>query len=135
MVEFLASAVFLVVTIAWTVQLIVMIYTWVVMAAAAKEGVRYAVVHGSKNDSGSQAGPSSGSAFCATSGVEVAAVITAVRRAANYPGMTVTVCYPDGNNKPASRVTVNASYPFATLFTLGFTPPTIRSSAQGRIVF
>jgi Flp pilus assembly protein TadG len=133
MLEFLAAIVCLFVTILWTVQLIIMIYTYVVLAAAAKEGVRYAVVHGSSNASGSQSGPASGSSSdCATN---ITAVETAVQRAANYPGMTVTVCYLDGNNKPPNRVSVNVSYPMTGLFTLGWSPPTVKAAAQGRITF
>jgi hypothetical protein len=133
MIEFIASIVFLIVVIAWIVQFIVVIYTYVLLAAAAKEGVRYAVVHGSRNESAARSGPDTGSTSdCATN---IDAVVNAVHRVAAYPGMTVTVCYLDGNNAPAKQVRVTLSYPILAMFTLGWTPPAIKAAAQGRIVY
>src|ERR1041385_7136748 len=57
----------LVFTVFWIVELSLMIYDYNVMADAAKEGVRYAVVHGSRNTSST--GPASlptGTATCST---------------------------------------------------------------------
>lgn len=132
MLEFLISIVFLIVVILWTVQMMVFIYTYVALAAAAKEGVRYAIVHGALNNSGSRSGPDTGTTSdCATN---ITAVQTATRRAANYSTMTVNVCYLDGNNKMTSRVRVTVSYPIAAMFSLGWSPPTITAAAEGRIV-
>jgi Flp pilus assembly protein TadG len=120
-VEFLMSALFLLLTIFGAVQLIVIVYTYVTMAQAAKAGVRYAIVHGS--DSGLASGPSN------TTGVE-----NAVKYYADYPGMTITVSYPDGNNNPPNRVRVQLNYPFS-LFPLGWALPTVRAAAEGRIMY
>ena len=120
-VEFLLSSVFFLTMIFAAVQLILVIYTYVLMAEAAKIGVRYAVVHGSNSISAS--GPGN------TTGVQ-----NAVKRIVNYSGMTITVTYPDGNGDPPSRVRVQVSYPFSA-FSLGWPLPTIRASAQGRITF
>src|SRR5262249_43599291 len=102
-VEFILSALFLMTMIFAAVQLILYLYTYVVLAQAAKEGVRYAVVHGARN--ASYSGPISGSTeFCSTSDSSVANVITEVRKYANFTGMTVEVCYLDGNNSTPNRV-------------------------------
>jgi uncharacterized protein (UPF0333 family) len=122
--EFLLSAIVLLTTILAAVQLIVMIYTFVLMAEGAKQGVRYAIVHGST------------STVTGTTAIE-----NAVKRYVNYPGMNITVCYPDGvgggcagsgATDPSKRVEVTLSYPFNFL-SLGWALPTIRASARGRI--
>ena len=120
-VEFLLSGLLCVTMIFAAVQMIIFIYTYTVLAQAAKVGVRYAVVHGANNASPS--GPGN------TTGVEAA-----VNRIANYSGMTITVTYPDGSNTPPNRVQVQIAYPFTT-FSLGWTLPTVRASALGRITF
>ena len=98
-VEFLLSGLLCVTMIFAAVQMIIFIYTYTVLAQAAKVGVRYAVVHGANNASPS--GPGN------TTGVEAA-----VNRIANYSGMTITVTYPDGSNSPPNRVRVQIAYPF-----------------------
>ena len=120
-VEFLLSGLLCVTMIFAAVQMIIFIYTYTVLAQAAKVGVRYAVVHGANNASPS--GPGN------TTGVEAA-----VNRIANYSGMTITVTYPDGSNSPPNRVRVQIAYPFTT-FSLGWTLPTVRASGLGRITF
>ena len=119
--EFLLSAVLCLTMIFAAVQMIIFIYTYTVLAEAAKVGVRYAVVHGSH--SASPSGPGN------TTGVQ-----GAVNRIVNYSGMTVTVTYPDGSNTPPNRVQVQIAYPFTT-FSLGWNLPTVRASALGRITF
>src|SRR6266536_2149296 len=84
MVEFLLTSVFVLATIFGLVQLTVFVYTYATMAQAAKAGVRYAIVHGSMNSGGSGPG-------------NTTAVENAVKIWANYPGMTITVTYPDGS--------------------------------------
>ena len=121
MVEFLISAILLMTTIFAVVQMIVYIYTYVSMAEAAKGGVRYAIVHGS--NSGTPSGPGN------TTNVE-----NAVKFYADYPGMTITVTYPDGTNAPPNNVRVVLTYPFS-LFALGWDLPSVEAAAQGRILF
>src|SRR6185369_4618500 len=50
-VELFASLLVVVTTLLFVVQIILYVYSYVVLAEAAKEGVRYAVVHGSANSS------------------------------------------------------------------------------------
>src|SRR5438874_11486705 len=125
LVEFLFSAVFLFVTIFWAIQLFILLYTYGLVAEGAKEGIRYAVVHGSANASSS--GPTSGTTSDCTT--NITPVVMTVQNYVNYPGMTVSVCYLDGNNKAPNRVQVQVSYPFSSMFNFAWTPPTVRASA------
>jgi Flp pilus assembly protein TadG len=82
------------------------IYTYSVLGNAAREGVRYAIVHGTDNSSCS--GPSSG---CADSG-----------------GNNVTAV--------VNSVLVTISYPYVSYLALpGFNSPQMQIKAEGRIVF
>lgn len=75
------------------------------LAYAAREGTRYAIVHGSA--SSSPVGPTN------TSDPTVASV---VRNAAiGVPNITVTTSWPDGNNDRNSRISVDATAPFVPL--------------------
>ena len=123
LVEFLLSAVFLLTTVFAVIEMLVFVYTYVVMAQAAKAGVRYAIVHGSSSTIPS--GPS-----------DYTAVENVVKYYADYPGMTITVSYPDAapENHPPNRVRVELVYPFS-LLPLGWALPSVRASAQGRIFF
>ena len=128
--EFILSVIPIVILIVWIVQLMLFIYTYVVLAGGAKEGVRYAVVHGAGN--ASPTGPSSGTPPVCNSNVD--AVVNAVRRYTDYPGMSVDVCYLDGTNAFNNRVQVRVHYPFAAPF-LGWVAPTVNAAAQGRIIY
>lgn len=77
------------------------------LAYAAREGTRYAIVHGSSS--------SSPIAYCAS--CTNASVSDVVQRAAISvnEAITVTVAYPDGDNRRGSRVSVQATAPFVPL--------------------
>lgn len=110
------------------------VYTYSVLANAAREGVRYAIVHGS--DSASCSGPGSGCADASGSNVSAVVKSYATVTFHDMSGMTVTPAWPDGRATPSSRVVVNISYPYVAYFTLpGFSPPSMRVTAEGRIVF
>ncbi len=121
-VELVLSLFFLVVLVLSVLEIVVLFYTYTIIADAAKEGVRYAIVHGSGNSSAS--GPAN----------DDAAVIAVVNNFANYSGMTVHVNYLDSSNVAPSRVQVTVSYPYVPLFGLGWSLPTIHAAAQGRIM-
>ena len=110
------------------------IYTYSVLGNAAREGVRYAIVHGTDNSSCS--GPSSG---CADSGGNnVTAVVNSYASISFHDssGMTVTPSWPDGTSTPSSRVLVTISYPYVSYLALpGFNSPQMQIKAEGRIVF
>jgi Flp pilus assembly protein TadG len=111
-----------------------MIYTYSVLGDAAREGVRYAIVHGT--DSSSCSGPSSGCGD--TNGTNVINVVKGYATVSfhNTAAMTVTPSWPDGTSTPSSRVILTISYPYIAYFSLpGFNAPTMHVSAEGRIVY
>jgi len=110
------------------------IYTYSVLSNAAREGVRYAVVHGTDNSSCS--GPSSGCGD--TTGSAVTAVVNGYAAVSFHDtsAMVVTPSWPDGSSTPSSRVVVTISYPYVAYLNLPmFTPPTMQVTAEGRIVY
>jgi hypothetical protein len=149
-VEFMFVVIFLMILTISMIELIMLIYAYSVVADAAKEGVRYAVVHG--NTGGLPSGPTcpcndidgppapSGTPPGYGSGFGV------VRTFAQYSlhdvtgtHMNVTVTYPDTANapanKPPNRVRVQVTYPYAPFFGLGWPSVTLYSAAEGRIMY
>lgn len=111
-----------------------MVYTYSVLSDAAREGVRYAVVHGT--DSAVCSGPSSGCGD--TTGSNISAVVNGYAALSfhDLSGMTVTSSWPDGASTPSSRVLVTINYPYVSYLSIpGFTSPTMKITAEGRIVF
>jgi Flp pilus assembly protein TadG len=126
-VEFALTLVILMILIISVLEMLGLIYTYTVIANSAKEGVRFAIVHGVDNSSPS--GPGS-----------TTAVSNRVKDFAGFAmhdvsNLTIAVSYPDGNNNLASRVQVSVSYPFRPLFGMGWPSVTVFSNAAGRIVF
>lgn len=76
------------------------------LAFAAREGTRYAVVHGSSSSSPI---PSCSSCSDAT----VTSIVA--QNAIGVPSVSVTVDFPDGNNDRGSRVSVDATATFVPL--------------------
>jgi len=110
------------------------VYTYSVLGNAAREGIRYAVVHGT--DSGVCSGPSSGCGD--SSGSNVTAVVNGYAAVSfhDISGMTVTPSWPDGTSTPSSRVVITITYPYIPYLDLpGFNAPTMQVTAEGRIVF
>ena len=110
------------------------IYTYGVLNNAAREGVRYAMLHGT--DSSSCSGPSAGCGD--TSGANVKAVVNSFASLSLHDlrAMTVTPSWPDGKSTPASRVVVTISYSYVPYLQLpGVVVPQMRARAEGRIVY
>ena len=134
MVEFMLSLMVIMFFVLFCFEMLMIMWTYNLLADAAKEGVRYAIVNGS--NSGSPAGPTSGNkSDCSTN---VTAVQNTVSQFASLSfhdtsAMTVNVCYLDGNDIAPSRVQVTVSYAYKPYFNLPLTP-TIFAGAQGRIV-
>lgn len=110
-----------------------MVYTFSVLEDAAREGVRYAAIHGTNSTSCS--GPSTGCADSA--GALVVSDVTAYARlfAGNLTGMTVSVTYPDNASSAASRVQVAITYTYVPLFKYPGISHLLTVSSQGRILY
>jgi hypothetical protein len=146
-VEFALTIVFTFILILSVLELISLIHTYNVLADAAKEGLRYAVVHGTNNSV-----PSGPTCPCADIDGPAAPPGTTpgygggygvVKTYAQYSlhdmtGITVTVTYLDTGNPPANqtpnRVHVVVAYPFRPFFSLGWPTVTVNAAAEGRIM-
>src|SRR5258708_4499914 len=69
LIEFALNALFLLLLIVGFLELVLMVHTYNVLADSAKEGVRYAIVHGSANTGG--CGPASCAAITGAPGTGV----------------------------------------------------------------
>ena len=134
--EFVFAILFLMLFVAGIIEIIALVYTYNVLAESAKEGVRYAIVHGTGNTS-SCSGPGGGGATCADS--TAANVTTAVTTYASYSlhdtsAMTITTTYPDSSSVAPNRVRVTVTYAYQPLFGLGWPTLTVNAAAEGRIM-
>ena len=139
-VEFALIILSIILFIIGMVELFFFIYTYNVLADSAKEGVRYAIVHGTGNSNCS--GPGSATSVPPITCPDPSAnnVVTAVTTYAiasmhNPAAMTVTPTYPDGSSKAPSRVQVVLSYSYQPFFGLGWPTVTVNAAAEGRITY
>src|SRR5574341_1103289 len=134
-VEFALSIMVVLFTVFCAWELLMAMYTASVLADAAKEGVRYAIVHGSGSTLCS--GPNT-SAPCVNdpTAVQVANVVKDYAKASlhDVSAITVSVTYPDGSNEAPNSVQVAVTYAYVPYIRLGFFTPTFTTKAAGRIV-
>lgn len=125
-IELALSILMIVFLVFWMFEIVMVVYTYSVLADAAKEGVRYAIVHGSNNSNPS--GPGS------TTNVVNAVNDYAKLSLHDISAITITPTYPDGDNDAPHRVKVDITYTYIPYINLplGFT--SIHTTAQGRIV-
>ena len=145
MVEFMLTVVFLTLLVVGIVEMLGFIYTYSVIADAAKEGVRYAIVHGANNTT--QSGPTTQQTAktppCTSSNNNNSTAPNVINRVTQFAGfsmhdtsnMNVYVCYLDGNNKSLSQVQVSIAYSFRPLFGFGWPSVTVYANSAGRIVY
>jgi Flp pilus assembly protein TadG len=146
-IEFGLVTLFLMVMVLSIIEMILFMSTYNVLADSAKEGVRYAIVHGKNNSKasgptcpcadidGPPAPPGTVPGYGSGYGV--------VKTFAQYSlhstnGMTVTVTYPGGTVTPANKtpnpVQVVVAYPYQPFFGLGWPTITVNAAAEGRIM-
>lgn len=103
----------------WIFEVGWLMYTYSVMANAANEGVRYAIVHSGGDPSGTEARVKT---FAATSLHDVSAI-------------TVTVSPVDGDYVPPHQVSVTVTYTYVP-WLKGFitTPPTMSTYSKGAMI-
>ena len=141
-VEFVLTILFVLLLFFGIIELIMLIYTYNVLADSAKEGVRYAIVHGCNFDSSNCSGtcvfatPSPPSCSDANADNVKAWARTFARASLHdTSAMAIAVNYPDGSSDAPNRVQVAVSYPYQPLFGLGWPTVTVRAAAEGRIVY
>jgi Flp pilus assembly protein TadG len=130
LVEFALIAFMFVIVLAGVVEMGRMVLVYNTIANAAREGTRYAIVHGA-DQTVSPSGPGN-----------VTKVQTVVKNFASAglvdtSALTITVSYPNGNNTAGSPVTVKVLYtydPFVGFFN-SILKPTLGSTSEGVISF
>jgi Flp pilus assembly protein TadG len=134
LVEFSITAFLTVLTFLFILEISRMVLVYAVIANAAREGVRYAIVHGSTRATGSAQNNASGPS------ANPAQVLTVVDNFAGTGPLTVSrlvinVTYPGSSNAPGQTVNVSVVYPYDPLIT--YFPATLRlgSASQGVIQF
>jgi hypothetical protein len=139
-VEFAFMVTFLLILVVTFIEIVMLGYTYVVLADSAKEGVRYAIVHGTgmTNCSGPGTTATVPPITCPdTTGNNVKNAVTAKALYSLHSTATmgVTANYVDGSSAPPNRIRVTISYPYQPFFGLGWPTVTVRAAAEGRIMF
>ena len=133
LVEFGISVLTLVMMLFTVFEISMMMYTYVTLGDAAREGVRYAIVHGSDNSNCSGTGCSND-----PTGANVVTIVNNTAGASfhNISAMNVTPSWPDGNAQAGSRVKVQVSYSYIPFIQIPWSfTPTMNLTAEGRIVY
>lgn len=134
LVEFSLMAVLSTLVLLFVVEASRMVLVYAAIANAAREGVRYAIVHGSTRATGAAQNDASGPS------ANPAQVVTVIDDFAGTGPLTtsrlvINVTYPGSSNAPGQTVSVSVVYPYDPLTT--YFPATLRlvSVAQGVILF
>ena len=143
MVEFMLVTFFIFILFVSILQMIMLMHAYNTLADAAKEGVRYAIVHGTQNSNCS--GPAK-SAICTTpntspySNVQNVVVNFASLSMQNVTTNDVTVTYYPATSggaacgDPGCLVKVVVNHTYSPLFGLGWPTVTLNAAADGRIM-
>lgn len=103
----------------WVLEVGYFTYTYSVLADAANEGVRHAIVYSGGDSAGTQTVVSN---YVATSPQNISSSIT------------TAVTFPDGSATPPNRVRVTVTYSYAPFISIFFTTTTMKTYAEGRMV-
>jgi hypothetical protein len=135
-IEFILSVITVLFVMFGIWELIMVVHTMNVLSDAAKEGVRYAIVHGGGNANCSGPNPP---VTCTNPDLTGSNVVAVVKDWAKYSlhdisAISVSVSYPDASSEAPSRVRVEVTYNFLPYTALPIRP-TLRAAAEGRIVY
>jgi Flp pilus assembly protein TadG len=133
LVEFALISFMFVMVLAGVVEMGRMVLVYNTIANAAREGTRYAIVHGA-DQTVSPSGPGNP---CTCTDVKTVITNFASAGLINTSAMTITVSYPDGNNNAGSHVSVKVLYtydPFVNFFN-SLLNTTLGSTSQGVITY
>jgi hypothetical protein len=147
-IEFALVFILLMVMVFSILEVVMFMHTYNVLADSAKEGVRYAIVHGFNNTQPSGPGASldiDGPAAPPGTIPGYGSGYGVVRTFAQYSlhdvsgtNLTVTVTYPGGDaipaNKTPNRVQVVVGYPYKPFLGMGWPNITVNAAAEGRIM-
>ena len=136
MVEFLLVILFVFLVFVSILQFILLMYGYTTLANSAKEGIRYAVVHGTGAGSASCSGPGSPGITCNDSAgdqVRIRVSQFASLSLQNVGISDVSVTYPGGCSAPGCEVKVTVSHGYNPLF-LSWPNVTLNAAADGQIM-
>lgn len=145
-IEFALVIILLMVMVLSILEIVLLMNTYNVLADSAKEGVRYAIVHGANNTFKvgptcpcvKLDGPPAPPGIAAEDPSNTYGVVKTYAQYSlhDVSGMTVTVSYPDvaPANQPPNRVQVVVSYPYQAFFGMGWPTVTVNAAAEGRIM-
>lgn len=144
-VEFILVAIFILILFISIIQMILLMYAYTTLADAAKEGVRYAIVHGTGNTTCSGPGNPSmtPTPVCNPGGatnVQTAVINFAGLSFQNVSAADVNVDYNPQNangsacSSPGCLVRVTVSHTYSPLFGLGWPSFNLNAAADGRIM-
>jgi Flp pilus assembly protein TadG len=163
MVEFMLIITVVFLLVVSMLQTMILMHSYNTLADAAKEGVRYAIVHGTGLSTAYCSGPGNSAVTPAltctdSTGTNVKTAVTnfAGLSLQSVPGSEVTVCYdPDSTNSPPTctngantnnpafgaacsapgcLVRVTVSHAYTPVFGLGWPTITLNAAADGRIM-
>ena len=128
LVEFALTVPILVTFFFGLIQVCLASYMHEVISETAREGTRYAMVHGSSCVTGN------GSTSCTAT----AAAVTSYIAANGWPNigggtLGINTTYPDGNENPGNRVQVNVTYLFP--FKIPFVPPSTLTMSSTSVTY
>jgi len=129
LVEFSLTAFLISLTMLFVLEIGRMLLVYTAIANAAREGVRYATVHGSSRATGSGQSNASGPSS------NPAQVVTVID---NFAGtgplrtsrLVISVTYPGSSNAPGQAVNVSVVYPYDPFVT--YFPATLRLGSASR---
>ena len=134
LVEFSLTAFLISLTMLFVLEIGRMLLVYTAIADAAREGVRYAIVHGSSRATGS------GQSNARGPSANPAQVVTVIDNFAATGPLTISrlvisVTYPGSSNAPGQTVNVSVVYPYDPFVT--YFPATLRlgSASQGVIEY
>ena len=142
-IEFLFTVLFVMLFVLGFLELVLLVFSYNVLADSAKEGVRFAIVHGTKSLSCN--GPGDPNDATVTCDGTKAGVKNAVTRYAGHSGqavvngdITVTYANPAGGtacSTPGCSVEVQISHTYRPFFGLGWPRVTMHATSEGVVTF
>jgi Flp pilus assembly protein TadG len=112
-------------------------YTVAVLQYASRQGVQYAMTHGTDAPNCSGPGGSVHSSCPDVAGANVTAVVMAVAGSSGHvlSNAHIQLIWSNNTNNPGNPVTVQVRYPYKTYSHVPFPALTINGTATGQIVF
>jgi hypothetical protein len=112
-------------------------YTVAVLQYASRQGVQYAMTHGTDAPNCSGPGGSVHRSCPDVAGANVTAVVMAVAGSSGHSLLTgqIQLIWANNTNNPGNPVTVQVQYPYKTYSHVPFPALTINGTATGQIVY